>query len=131
MAKKFNYRGLTDEELEGMSVEEFAKVAGARVRRTLKRGLNPFQERLLEKVKEAKEKGLEKPIKTQCRDMIVVPPMIGLTIRVHNGKGFEPVKITTEKVGHYLGEFVLTRGKVKHSAPGVGATRSSKFIPLK
>jgi len=34
-------------------------------------------------------------------------------------------------VGHYLGEFAITRKRVKHTGPGVGATRSSKFMPLK
>jgi small subunit ribosomal protein S19 len=34
-------------------------------------------------------------------------------------------------IGHYVGEFAQTRKEVKHSGPGVGATRSSKFMPLK
>jgi small subunit ribosomal protein S19 len=131
VAKKFNYRGIPDEKLESMSVEEFVEHASARVRRTIKRGFNPFQKRLLEKVREAKRTGSDKPIKTQCRDMPVVPAMIGLTLRVHNGREYVPVTITAEKVGHFLGEFASTRQRIKHSAPGVGATRSSKFIPLK
>ena len=44
---------------------------------------------------------------------------------VYNGKEFIPLTITAEMLGHYLGEFVLTRKKVAHSAPGIGATRSS------
>lgn len=131
MAKKFSYRGMSEEDLEKMSLEEFAKVVPARMRRTLSRGLTNFQKRLLEKVKVAKARDVTKPIKTHCRDMPIVPQMMGLTIMVYNGKAYEPVSIDVEKLGHYLGEFARTRNRVQHSAPGVGATRSSKFIPLK
>ena len=131
MAKKFDYRGMDEATISGMNLDDFAKIVPARMRRTLKRGLTPFQKRLLEKVKLAKDKGITKPIKTHCRNMPIVPQMLGLTIMVHNGKEYKPVAIDVEKLGHYLGEFAGTRNRVAHSAPGVGATRSSKFIPLK
>ena len=35
------------------------------------------------------------------------------------------------QVGHYLGEFSITYKPVRHGRPGIGATSSSKFIPLK
>jgi small subunit ribosomal protein S19 len=57
--------------------------------------------------------------------------MLDLTIHVYNGKEFVPVKIKPEMLGHYLGEFSLTRGKTKHGLPGIGATKSSLYIPLK
>ena len=57
--------------------------------------------------------------------------MVGKVVGVHNGKEFVDVKITAEMIGHYLGEFALTRKKVVHGSAGVGATRSSKFVPLK
>jgi small subunit ribosomal protein S19 len=50
---------------------------------------------------------------------------------VHNGKEFSTVEIKPEMIGHALGEFALTRKIVAHSGLGVGATRSSKFMPLK
>jgi small subunit ribosomal protein S19 len=131
MVKEFNYRGLSEETLMKMSLDEFAKIVTARMRRTLNRGLTPFQKRLLTRVKVAKKKGIMKPLKTHCRDMPIVPAMLGLTITVYNGKVYIPVQIDAEKLGHYLGEFARTRTRVQHSAPGVGATRSSKFIPLK
>ena len=131
MAKKFHYRGIPEEKLLEMSQEEFAKIAPARIKRTLKRGFNPFQKRLLERVKLVKAKGDTKPIKTNCGNMPILPEMVGIIIKVHNGKEYVPVQITAERVGHYLGEFVLTRKRITHNAPGVGATRSSKFIPLK
>ena len=57
--------------------------------------------------------------------MLVFPEMVGMTLHIHNGKLFHPVIIQPEMVGHFLGEYALTRSKVAHSAPGVGATKSS------
>ncbi|HHH78058.1 MAG TPA: 30S ribosomal protein S19, partial [Thermoplasmatales archaeon] len=64
-------------------------------------------------------------------DIIVLPQMVGRRIMVHNGKDFVSVTIQPEMIGHYLGEFAVTRKEVKHAGPGVGATRSSKYMPLK
>ncbi len=36
-----------------------------------------------------------------------------------------------EMIGYYLGEFEMTYKKVSHGKPGVGATHSSKFVPIK
>jgi small subunit ribosomal protein S19 len=62
---------------------------------------------------------------------VVFPSFIGHRIAVHNGSEFQQITIEPDMVGHFLGEFALTRKKVKHTGPGVGATRSSKFMPLK
>ena len=127
MAKKeFNYRGKTLEELKMLSLNELASLLPARQRRSLKRGLTEQQKILLKKIKKN-----ESNIETQCRDMIVLPEMIGKTIKVHSGKEFVPVIIIEEMIGHCLGEFVLTRRRVEHSAPGIGATRSSAALSVK
>ena len=63
--------------------------------------------------------------------MIILPEMVGVKIGVYNGKEYTPVEVKPEMIGHRLGEFALTRKPVKHSSPGFGATRSSKFVPLK
>jgi len=34
-------------------------------------------------------------------------------------------------IGHYFGEFSLTRKRSEHSAPGVGATRSSSALSVR
>ena len=115
-------------------MDEFIRLLPARQRRSLLRGLTLQQRILLEKIRRAREemkRGKKVVIRTHVRNMIILPEMVGLTIHVHNGKDFVPVEITPEMIGHYLGEFALTRKEVKHSAPGVGATRSSKFLPLK
>jgi small subunit ribosomal protein S19 len=124
---KFAFRNRSLEELKGMSIEEFAKLLKSRQRRTLKRGLTDNQKKLLEKI----ENDPKKFHRTRCREMIILPVMVGVKIGVHNGKEYAPVEIRPEMLGHRLGEFVMTRRQVKHSAPGFGATRSSKFVPLK
>lgn len=127
MAKKeFTYKGKTTEQLQKMSISELAQLLNARQRRSLKRGFTEQQKILLKKIK-ANEKNIE----THCRDMIILPEMIGKTIKVHRGKEFMPVMVEPDMIGHYLGEFVLTRKKVAHSAPGIGATRSSASLSVK
>ena len=126
--KEFSYRGLTLEELQKLSIEELMPLLTARMRRTLKRGLTVKQEKLLKDIEKTTP---GTPIKTHCRDMIILPNFVGHTINVHNGKEFQRVDIQPDMIGHYLGEFALTRQKVAHTGPGVGATRSSKYMPLK
>ena len=105
---------------------ELLPIMPARIRRRVTRGLSPVHESLLHDTKNGKER-----IRTHLRDMIIFPEMVGMTIEVHNGKAFMPVEIQPEAVFHYLGEFALTRGRVNHGSAGIGATRSSKFVPLK
>jgi len=127
MARLFTYKGFTLEQLKEMSLEQFSKLLPSRERRTLLRGLSEGQKKLLEKIR----KEPEKFHRTHERDMIILPEMVGVKLGVHNGKEYVPVTITPVMIGHRLGEFALTRKRVKHSAPGVGATRASKHIPLK
>ena len=132
MAKKeLTYRGKTAEELQKMSIKEFAELLPARGRRSVTRGFTELQKKLLIKVRKAKEGKYKKQIKTHCRNIILIPEMLGLIIHVHRGKDYVPVEITVEKLGHYLGEFRMTRQSVKHSAPGVGATKSSASASVK
>ena len=132
MAKKaFNYKGKSVAELKKLSLKELMELLPARQRRSLNRGFTDYQKRLLDKIKKSQEGKYKKTIKTHCRDMIILPDMVGMTILVHNGKEFTPVNIQEGMIGHYLGEFALTRKKVEHSAPGVGATRSSASISVR
>jgi small subunit ribosomal protein S19 len=85
----------------------------------------PFvEESLLEKVQKAK-RGDVSEIKTWSRSSMVTPEMVGLTIKVHNGKLHLPVSIVENMVGHKLGEFAPTRtfrshgGMKKKKAPGL------------
>jgi small subunit ribosomal protein S19 len=126
--KEFSYRGLSLEELQKLTMEELLPLLPSRIRRTLKRGLTVKQDKLLRDIEKAKTGDL---IKTHCRDMVILPNFVGHTINIHNGKEFQRLDIQPNMIGHYLGEFALTRKSGKHTGPGVGATRSSKFMPLK
>ncbi|MEK6936769.1 MAG: 30S ribosomal protein S19 [Nanoarchaeota archaeon] len=125
MAKEALYKGKNERELKDMTVNDFMLITTSRPRRILKRGLPEAHKKLVEKVKKFKLGKVKKIVKTHCRDMIVIPEFLGITIYVYSGKEFVPVQITVEKLGHALGEFVTTRQRVQHSAPGIGATRSS------
>ena len=127
MAKKeFTYKGKTLDELKDMSLNEIMLLFPARERRSLKRGFTEQQKILLKRIR-AKKSNIE----THCKDLVILPEMIGMTIRIHNGKEFVAVTIQDEMIGHFLGEFVITRQKVAHSAPGIGATRSSSALSVK
>lgn len=125
MSNDWSFRGHTLEEVKDMSLEEFSELLNARGRRKIKRGLRRKEKKILEDLKDKDE------VKTHMRSMIVVPEMVGNTIRIYNGKDFVPVEIQKEMIGHYLGELAKTRREVEHSAPGLGATRSSQHVPLK
>ena len=131
MVKEFKYRGLSQKELEELSLDKLLKLFPARIRRSLTRGINDNKRKLIGEIKAAKEGKLKTPINTHLRDLIILPFMIGTTVNVYSGKEFVPVTITSEMVSHYLGEYVITNKRVSHGAPGVGASRSSLYVPLK
>ena len=121
-------------------------VIQARARRRFRRGLKRKPLALLKRLRKAVREYLfvndlqkaecpenerPEPVKTHLRNMLVVPEMIGSVVGVYNGKSFNNVEIKAEMIGHYLGEFSITYTPVKHNRPGIGATHSSKFIPLK
>lgn len=120
MAKKiFTYRGKTLEELQALPIKELAELLPSRARRKLKRGLSDNEKKLVEDVKKKNN------VKTHLREMIVLPSMVGKTIKIHSGKEYQAILIQEESIGLYLGELALTRRRILHSAPGVGATKSS------
>ncbi|AXV38272.1 MAG: 30S ribosomal protein S19 [Methanobacteriaceae archaeon] len=133
--KEFMYRGYTLEELQQMPLDNVIELFPARQRRSLKKGFLPRQKKILEKIRKLKKQenkgGRPQIIKTHCRDMIILPEMVGLTFGIYNGKEFVNVEIQPEMIGCYFGEFALTRKRVEHGDPGMGATRSSMFVPLK
>lgn len=134
MPKEFTYRGYKLEELSQMSMDDFIKILNSRQRRSLLRGLSDDKKKLIEKCRDFKNKSEKREkvvIKTHCRDAVILPEMVGITVHVHNGREFVPVEIDAEKIGHVLGEFAITNKKVSHGMPGIGASRSSMYVPLK
>jgi small subunit ribosomal protein S19 len=126
--REFTFRGLSLAQLQEMSLEQFAKVASSRARRSIRRGFNTETAHFFERMQTTPA---EKVVRTHCRDALVLPAHVGRRVAIHNGKEFKEIEVRPEMVGHYYGEFSLTRRFEKHSGPGVGATRSSKFMPLK
>ncbi|MCX8197167.1 MAG: ribosomal protein S19 family protein [Candidatus Micrarchaeota archaeon] len=134
MPRVNKYRGKEKEELVSMSIEEFMPLLTSRARRAVKRAMenrNFILRKFMKKVSEIKAKNPSKIIRTHLREAVIVPEWLGLTFAVHNGKEWKNVQITIDKIGYRLGDFSHTTGRVIHSGPGVGATRGSKFIPLK
>ncbi|KAG8945621.1 ribosomal protein S15 [Tulasnella sp. 424] len=133
--RSFSYRGIELEKLLDLPNEEFVELVTCRARRRFQRGLKRKPMGLIRKLRKAKKEAPpnEKPrmVKTHLRDMIVVPEMIGSVIGIYNGKVFNSVEVKPEMVGHYIGEFSITYKPVRHGRPGIGATHSSRFIPLK
>mmetsp|Transcript_32319 Transcript_32319/g.52213 ORF Transcript_32319/g.52213 Transcript_32319/m.52213 type:complete len:157 (-) Transcript_32319:147-617(-) len=133
--RKFTYRGVDLDALLDLSSEGLMELVHARARRRFSRGLKRKPMALIKRLRKAKREAPsgEKPevIKTHLRNMIIVPEMIGSVVGVYNGKTFNSVEVKPEMVGHYLGEFSITYKPVKHGRPGIGATHSSRFIPLK
>jgi small subunit ribosomal protein S15e len=133
--RKFTYRGVELDQLLDMSNEKLMELFPCRARRRLSRGVKRKPMALIKRLRKAKKETpeLEKPqaIKTHLRDMVIVPEMVGCVVGVHQGKTFNSVEIKPEMIGYYLGEFSITYKPVKHGRPGIGATHSSRFIPLK
>lgn len=133
--KTFSYRGVDLDQLVKISQTELKRLFPCRIRRKLNRGLKRKPQTLLRKLRRAKKEAgpMEKPaiVKTHLRNMIILPEMIGSILGVYNGRVFNQVEIKAEMIGHYLGEFSITYKPVKHGRPGIGATHSSRFIPLK
>ncbi|XP_072951484.1 small ribosomal subunit protein uS19-like isoform X2 [Typha angustifolia] len=133
--RKFSYRGVDLDALLDMSTDELVKLFPARARRRFQRGLKRKPMALIKKLRKAKKEAPQgekpEPVRTHLRNMIIVPEMIGSIIGVYNGKTFNQVEIKPEMIGHYLAEFSISYKPVKHGRPGIGATHSSRFIPLK
>ncbi len=128
MVKEFRYRGYTVEELRNMQMDELMNLLPARARRSLKRlsSTNYGKRIIFEKLKEKDE-----AIKTHERDTIILPSMVGKKFKVYSGKEFVEIEIKPEMIGHYIGEYAHPVKKVVHGTPGIGASRSSLYVPLK
>ncbi|VVB78796.1 30S ribosomal protein S19 [uncultured archaeon] len=126
--KELTYRGKKIEELKQMDIREFANLLKSNEKRTALRQHDQIQRFILDCNQKIAS---NKPIKTHLRDLVIVPKMVGMRIQIHNGKEFTPIDINFEMIGHRLGEFSVTRSRVKHGAAGIGATRSSASASVK
>ncbi len=133
--KEFTYRGFTLEELSQMDLwpsegsdNSIIQLLPSRARRSISRMEWAVENNhLLERIR----RNSSNTVRTHRRDMPILPEFVGRRIAIHNGQNFVEIDIKPEMIGHYLGEFAVTRRSVAHSGPGVGATRSSKHVALK
>jgi len=133
--KKFSYRGNDLKKLIDMNMDEMSQLLRSRQRRKLRRKMGTKYARFINKLLEAKKHTAagDKPavVKTHLRDCIVLPSMVQSVINIHKGNGYSNIEVKPEMIGYYLGEFAVTYKRVSHGKPGVGATHSSKFVPIK
>ncbi|ETW29580.1 40S ribosomal protein S15 [Plasmodium falciparum IGH-CR14] len=133
--RTFQYRGVDLDKLLDLSQDELIKLFKARQRRKFQRGISKKAKSLLKKIRKSKkncEPGEKpNPVPTHLRNMTIIPEMVGSIVAVHNGKQYTNVEIKPEMIGYYLGEFSITYKHTRHGKPGIGATHSSRFIPLK
>ena len=133
--KKYTYRGNDIGKLLDMNMDEMSKQLRSRQRRRLRRKMGAkygrFIKKLIDVKKETHPGEKPAPVKTHLRNCIVLPTMVQSIINIHNGKGYNSIEVKPEMIGYYLGEFAMTYKRVSHGRPGVGATHSSKFVPIK
>eukprot|EP00917_Polyrhabdina_sp_WS-2016_P007202 GHVP01016102.1.p1 GENE.GHVP01016102.1~~GHVP01016102.1.p1 ORF type:complete len:159 (+),score=28.98 GHVP01016102.1:181-657(+) len=133
--RKFMFKGIQEEDLVRMPREEILKLLGTRARRRFRRGIPKIEHDFYAEVKKSLDEKIEgeKPevVMTRLRTTIILPEMFGSIVGVYNGKDYVKVEIKPEMIGNPIGEYSLTYKKVSHGRPGVGATSSSKYVPLK
>lgn len=130
MARIYTFRGRTLEQVQAMPMDEFLKLIPSRNRRSVHR-MGMEYKALIKKVDRAKKSGREKAIRTTCREAVILPSWVDMGFAVHNGKEFKEFRITPEMLGHRIGEYSFSTKRVQHSAPGIRATRGSKFLAVK
>jgi small subunit ribosomal protein S19 len=82
--------------------------------RSIRKG--PYVEfSLLKKIEKVVADNDRTPIMTKSRRSVIIPLMVGLTIKVYNGKVYVPLIVSEEMVGFKLGVFSLTRLFKAHS----------------
>ena len=114
--KKYSYRGNDLNKLIAMNMDEMSQQLRSRQRRKLRRKMGTKYARFINKLLDTKKHTAqgEKPaaVKTHLRDCIVLPSMVQSVINIHKGNGYSNIEVS-------------------HGKPGVGATHSSKFVPIK
>jgi small subunit ribosomal protein S19 len=130
MAEKIAFRGRVASELAGLKSADYLVMVKSRQRRSIRR--NGIKYRMLvAKAAEAKGANSTKALKTHVREAVIIPEWQGMKFAVHNGKEFKEIRITANMLGHRLGEYAFTTKRVQHSAPGIRATKGSKFLAVK
>ncbi len=123
--EEYTYHGYNIEQLKAMSMDELLAIMPTGARRKVLRGFTRDEEDVRARIAEGDG------VRTHSRSMIILPEMVGKNVAIYSGKEFVEVEIPVEGIFHYFGEFAATRKKVTHGSAGIGATKSSKYVPLK
>ncbi len=130
MPERIAFRGRTPSELTGLTNEEYFKMINSKERRSMRRNGMEYK-KLVEKVERHRKENSAKPIRTSIREAVILPSWVGMRFDVHNGKEWKQVMVSANMLGHRLGEYSHSTKRVQHSAPGIRATRGSKFLAVK
>jgi small subunit ribosomal protein S19 len=127
MVERIIFKGMTADQLEKISTEEFLRLIASRARRSIKKNFVRYKA-LIVKAEKLKKGNSPKILKTHIREAVILPQWIGMKFGVHNGKEFQTITILPGMVGKRLGDFAFTTRRVLHSSPGIRATKGSKFL---
>ena len=130
MAERIAFRGKTPTDLVSLQKDDYLKMVNSRERRSIMRSGVRYR-KLLEKIERYHKNNIHKPVRTHEREAVIMPSWVGMKFEVYNGKEFKQIAITANMLGHRLGEYSHSTKRVMHSAPGIRATRGSKFLAVK
>lgn len=119
--KKFQYKGISLEELTSLSLPQLLPLLPSNLRRHLKRGLSQQELDLINK----------KTNEIRNRNFFVLPCFFYQNLRIYNGCQYVELEIKPEMMARRFKDLVPTKMSKAHGKPGVGATSGSKFVPLK
>ncbi|AIB09549.1 40S ribosomal protein S15 (nucleomorph) [Lotharella oceanica] len=136
-----NFKGKTFKKLINFKIMELYNLLDSRRKRKISRYagrlISKKPRRLseldfLDKFKNIiKTRNNNKPLKTHIRNLLVFPVFVNKKFFIYSGKSFIKIDIKIDMIGRYFGEYSPTYSKVQHGAPGIGASHSSRFVPLK
>lgn len=103
------YKGKSLEELQAMSQEEVLALLPSSIRRKISRGFTEEEQKVIAQFEAGKNN-----VKTHCRDLVVLPEMVGKKVQIYTGKEFIQVELGIGMIGCKFGELAPTRKKVTH-----------------
>jgi small subunit ribosomal protein S19 len=130
MAERIAFKGMTPSQAALITHEQYLELICSRNRRSIKRNSMDYR-KLMGKVEKFKKNNVTKAVRTHLREAVILPSWIGVKFEVHDGKEFKQLVITANMLDHRLGEYAYSTKRVLHSAPGIRATRGSKFLAVK
>ena len=130
MAERIAFRGKMQADLTGIGMSEYLPMVKSRMRRSIKRNALEYK-KLIEKVEKRRKQGSDEAGKDPYQGGGDHPVMDRHEVRGPQRQGVHAGLRRGQMLGHRLGEYSHTTKRVQHSAPGIRATRGSKFLAVK